>query len=58
LDPQPQLLTRRGLARAMSENFRGAVSDFERALQGTPPGSPLRRQLEEYLRQARAGLPR
>ena len=42
----------------MKQDFRGAVADFERALERAPADWPQRRQVEQYLRQARSELPR
>lgn len=53
-DPQPPLFARRGVIRAIKKDLRGAVADFEQALQRAPPGWSQRRQVEEFLRQARS----
>lgn len=57
-DPQPSIFRRRGMTRAMKKDLRGAVADFEQALERAPADWSQRRQVEEFLRQAREELPR
>jgi tetratricopeptide (TPR) repeat protein len=53
-DPQPLIFVRRGIARAMKPDPRGAAEDFRRALDLAPPDWPQRRQVEEFLKQTRS----
>lgn len=57
-DPQPQLLARRGMTRAVGGDLAGAAADFARALETAPPDWPQRRDVEEMLRRARSERPR
>jgi tetratricopeptide (TPR) repeat protein len=49
---------RRGIANMERKEPRQAAADFERALEMSPPNWPQRRQVEEFLRQARAAAPK
>lgn len=54
----PDAYLRRGLARLEQNDAPTAAKDFEKALRLTPPGSPQRAQIEQFLQRACGGAPR